>query len=108
MILNGQDGNHVHSRRKNFGKVHEHFESKIKSEEVTKIQVTTATADLIRTALRNSTLSGTRFDKRARIKSDLGSRSRCLTLYPWFALFQRGMTQAITILPSVLLPTNNI
>ncbi len=98
MIANGQDGSHVQAEEKIIDKVHEHYEAQLKSEEVSKIELTMAAADLMRTAIRQSTLNGRRFDNRQVDEiRPLDIEAGVLPCTHGSALFQRGLTQAITI-----------
>lgn len=94
----GVDGSHISSEEKIKEKVKEAFEAKIKAEEVEANQVIEAVDILVRQYLREATLKGTRYDKRAfdEIRS-LEIEAGVLPMTHGSALFQRGLTQALTI-----------
>ncbi len=94
----GVDGSHISSEEKIKEKVKQAFEAKIKAEEVEANQVIEAVDILIRQYLRAATLKGTRFDKRAfdeirPLEIEVG----VLPVTHGSALFQRGLTQALTV-----------
>ena len=94
----GTDGSHVHAEEELLDRVLEAFEDRIESEEVLKNSVVMAFADTFRAALRKDTLNGVRFDSR---KMDeirpLDIEVGVLPCTHGSAIFQRGLTQAITV-----------
>jgi polyribonucleotide nucleotidyltransferase len=94
----GADGKHIHDEEVILEKVKLAFEERVKAEEVTETMVITATNILIRKYFREATLGGKRYDKR---KMDeirpLNIEAGVLPCTHGSALFQRGLTQALTI-----------
>ena len=94
----GIDGGHMIGQEKIVDQVLEFYESKIKSEEVSKNHLIAAVDLIIKNALRVRTLKGTRYDHR---KMDeirpLGVEAGVLPCVHGSAFFQRGLTQAITV-----------
>jgi polyribonucleotide nucleotidyltransferase len=94
----GTDGSHISSEEKIKEKVKEAFEAKIRSEELETNQVIEAVDILVRQYLREATLKGVRFDKRAFDEiRPLEIEAGVLPMTHGSALFQRGLTQALTI-----------
>lgn len=94
----GLDGAHSVGETIIKEKVLTHFEIKIKSEEVTKIQLIEAVDELIRDYLRSETIQGKRYDKRALDEiRPLSVEVDILPCTHGSALFERGLTQALTI-----------
>ncbi|HOY61030.1 MAG TPA: polyribonucleotide nucleotidyltransferase [Candidatus Woesebacteria bacterium] len=94
----GIDGSHISSEEKIKEKVKEAFEAKIKAEEVESNQIIEAVDILVRQYLREATLKGVRFDKRAFDEiRPLEIEAGVLPMTHGSALFQRGLTQALTI-----------
>ncbi len=97
-MQSGIDGSHISSEEKIKEKVKQAFEAKIKAEEVEANQVIEAVDILVRQYLREATLKGTRFDKRAFDEiRPLEIEAGFLPMTHGSALFQRGLTQALTI-----------
>ena len=97
-MQSGIDGSHIAAEEKIKEKVKEAFEAKIKAEEVEANQVIEAVDILVRQYLREATLKGTRFDKRAFDEiRPLEIEAGVLPMTHGSALFQRGLTQALTI-----------
>ena len=97
-MIDGVDGAHIIAEDKIKEKVKDAYESKIKSEEVELNHLMEAVDTLVRQYLREATLKGTRYDKRAfdEIRS-LEMETGILPVTHGSALFQRGLTQALTI-----------
>lgn len=94
----GIDGSHISSEEKIKEKVKEAFEAKIKAEEVESNQIIEAVDILVRQYLREATLKGIRFDKRALDEiRPLEIEAGVLPMTHGSALFQRGLTQVLTI-----------
>ena len=97
-MVDGVDGAHIAAEDKIKEKVKEAFEAKIKAEEVEANQVIEAVDILVRQYLRVATLKGTRYDKRAFDEiRPLEIEAGVLPMTHGSALFQRGLTQALTI-----------
>lgn len=97
-MQDGVDGAHIVAEDQMKEKVKEAFDSKIKSEEVDANFLMEAVDTLVRKYLREATLQGTRYDKRAfdQIRP-LEMETSVLPVTHGSALFQRGLTQALTI-----------
>lgn len=97
-LNNGADGKHIHDEEVIIDKVKSAFAEKIKGEELTEVTVVNAANILIRKYFREATLSGSRYDKR---KMDeirpLEIEAGVLPCTHGSALFQRGLTQALTL-----------
>lgn len=95
---NGLDGNHQSNEALIIDKVLKHFQSQIKSTEVSQSQLVAIVDSLVGQQLRQRTLAGQRYDKR---KFDeirpLYLETGILPCTHGSALFQRGLTQALTI-----------
>lgn len=97
-MVDGIDGSHMAAEEKIKEKVKDAFEAKIKAEEVEANQVVEAVDTLIRQYLRIATLKGTRYDKRAfDAIRPLEIEAGVLPMTHGSALFQRGLTQALTV-----------
>lgn len=97
-MIDGADGAHIIAEDKIKEKVRKSFETKIKSEEVELNQLMEAVDILVRQYLREATLKGTRYDKRAFDEiRPLEIEAGVLPMTHGSALFQRGLTQALTI-----------
>ncbi len=94
----GVDGSHITAEDKIKEKVKEAFEAKIKAEEVEANQLIEAVDILVRQYLRAATLKGTRYDKRAFDEiRPLEIEAGVLPMTHGSALFERGLTQALTV-----------
>jgi polyribonucleotide nucleotidyltransferase len=94
----GVDGGHMIGEKEILQKVHEIYKEKIESAEININFLHIATSEIVKKYLRNRTLAGTRYDKRAT------DEIRPLSILPGVlpcthgsALFQRGLTQALTV-----------
>ncbi|HWS48486.1 MAG TPA: polyribonucleotide nucleotidyltransferase [Candidatus Methanoperedens sp.] len=97
-MMDGVDGAHIAAEDKIKEKVKEAFEAKIKAEEVEENQVIESVDLLVRQYLREATLKGTRYDKRTFDEiRPLEIETGVLPVTHGSALFQRGLTQALTI-----------
>lgn len=97
-MTDGIDGAHIIAEDKIKEKVKNAYETKIKSEEVEQNQLMEAVDILVRKYLRQATLDGTRYDKRAFDEiRPLEIEAGVLPMTHGSALFQRGLTQALTI-----------
>ncbi|MBP9817717.1 polyribonucleotide nucleotidyltransferase [Candidatus Shapirobacteria bacterium] len=94
----GIDGAHIAGENLIKDKVLAHFESKIKSEEVAENIVLATVGNLVADAIRTATLNGQRYDKRSldEIRA-LNAEVDILPCTHGSALFERGLTQALTI-----------
>lgn len=94
----GVDGKHVADEEEIKDKVEKYFETKIKSEEVEKMQVMEAVDILVRQRVREMVLAGKRYDGRAMDEvRPIEVEVDVLPSTHGSALFQRGLTQALTI-----------
>jgi polyribonucleotide nucleotidyltransferase len=97
-MVDGVDGAHIIAEDKIKEKVKDAYEAKIKSEEVELSHLMEAVDILVRQYLREATLNGTRYDKRAFDEiRPLYIEAGVLPVTHGSALFQRGLTQALTI-----------
>lgn len=97
-ITDGQDGAHIVAEDQIKEKVKTAYEAKIKSEEVEENTLMEAVDILVRQYLREATMAGNRYDKRAFDEiRPLGIEAGILPCVHGSALFQRGLTQALTI-----------
>lgn len=98
MLDEGVDGSHVKAEEDILAKVKENYQDKIKNEEVKLSQIVKAVDNIIHRYFRQYTLSGTRFDKRQfdQIRP-LYLEAGVLPCAHGSALFQRGLTQALTV-----------
>lgn len=94
----GIDGAHMIGQENIIQKIKEIYQDKIKSEEVSVSHLVAAVDEIIKKYVRENTLKGNRYDKR---KMD---EVRNLNIEPGFlpmthgsALFERGLTQALTV-----------
>jgi polyribonucleotide nucleotidyltransferase len=98
MFAQGQDGSHNHSEDLIKDKVKDHFKSQIDSGEIRLSFLFQAVDSLIKQQLRSQTLKGIRFDKRALDEiRPLNIEVGILPCTHGSALFQRGLTQALTV-----------
>ena len=97
-LEDGVDGGHMIGQQVITDKVIETYQAKIEAEEVKQSQVIAAVDSIIRTHLRTRTSKGVRYDHR---KMDevrhLNIEAGVLPCVHGSALFERGLTQAITI-----------
>ncbi len=94
----GVDGAHMIGQEKIIDQVLETYETKIKSEEVSKNHVIAAVDSIIKKYVRENTLKGNRYDKRKMDQvRELGVEAGVLPCVHGSAFFQRGLTQAITV-----------
>jgi len=95
---NGIDGAHMIGQEKIIEKVKEIYQDKIESEEVSTNHLIAAVDAVIKEYVRTNTLKGNRYDKR---KIDeirpLNIEAGVLPMTHGSALFERGLTQAITV-----------
>lgn len=97
-LANGADGNHIAGESAIKDKVKENFKTAIDTKEVNENLLMLAVDNLVKSAFRSQTLSGTRFDKRAVDEiRPLSGQVGVLPCTHGSALFQRGLTQALTI-----------
>lgn len=97
-LANGADGAHMADETKIKDKVEEYFKTRIKSEELEKSQIMEAVDSLIRKYFRLATLAGNRYDKRGLNEiRPLNVELDVLPCTHGSALFERGLTQAITV-----------
>lgn len=97
-MQDGVDGSHIAVEDTIKEKVKEAFDAKIKAEEVEVNQVIEAVDILVRQYLREATLKGTRYDKRAfDAIRPLEIEAGFLPMTHGSALFERGLTQALTV-----------
>ncbi|MFA5532213.1 MAG: polyribonucleotide nucleotidyltransferase [Candidatus Shapirobacteria bacterium] len=94
----GIDGAHMIGQENIIQKIKEIYQDKIKSEEVSVSHLVAAVDEIIKKYVRENTIKGNRYDKR---KMD---EVRNLNIEPGFlpmthgsALFERGLTQALTV-----------
>jgi len=98
MLAAGADGSHVAAESAIIDKAKDFFADRVKSEEVSFALVIKAIDDLIKHRFRQQTLSGTRFDRRRLDEiRPLNIEAGVLPCAHGSALFQRGLTQAITV-----------
>ena len=97
-MVNGVDGAHLAAEEKIKEKIKEAYEAKIKAEEIDANLLMEAVDTLVRRYLRKATLAGTRYDKRAVDEiRPLSIEAGVLPMTHGSALFQRGLTQALTV-----------
>lgn len=97
-VTNGADGGHMAGQKQIIDSVLEKYETKIKDEVVEKNQVIEAVDIILRKYVRESTLSGVRYDKRPLDQiRPLNVELDILPCTHGSALFERGLTQAITV-----------
>jgi len=94
----GVDGAHMIGQEKIIAKVKELYQSKIESEEVSFNHLLAAVDTILKNYVRENTIKGNRYDKR---KMDevrpLNVEAGVLPMTHGSALFERGLTQAITV-----------
>ncbi len=97
-VTEGHDGTHMASETAIKEKVKDHYEAKIKAEEIESNFLMEAVDILVRKYLREATLKGKRYDNRAfdEIRS-LNIEAGILPCTHGSALFERGLTQALTV-----------
>ncbi len=97
-LEDGVDGGHMIGQQIITDKVVESYQAKIDAEEIKQNQVIAAVDSIIRTHLRARTIKGVRYDHR---KMDeirhLNIEAGVLPCVHGSALFERGLTQAITV-----------
>ncbi len=94
----GVDGAHMAGQEAIVDKAKKLYEDKIKAEEVSENHVVQAVDLIIKKYFRAQTLAGTRYDKRAVDEiRPLNIEAGVLPMTHGSALFQRGLTQAITV-----------
>ena len=97
-VTDGLDGTHMAAEEAIKEKVKNHYEAKIKSEEVELNFLMEAVDTLVRKYLREATLKGNRYDKRAVDEiRPLNIEAGVLPCTHGSALFERGLTQALTV-----------
>ena len=97
-VTDGLDGTHMAAEEAIKEKVKNHYEAKIKSEEVELNFLMEAVDTLVRKYLREATLKGNRYDKRAIDEiRPLNIEVGVLPCTHGSALFERGLTQALTV-----------
>ncbi|HAP37767.1 polyribonucleotide nucleotidyltransferase [Candidatus Shapirobacteria bacterium RIFOXYD1_FULL_38_32] len=97
-LKNGQDGSHIKDEEIIHAKIQDEYQIQIKNETVSKQIITMAVDEVIKKYFRAQTLSGTRFDKRAIDEvRPLEIEPGLLPCTHGSALFQRGLTQALTV-----------
>ncbi len=97
-VTDGLDGTHMAAEEAIKEKVKDHYEAKIKSEEVELNFLMEAVDTLVRKYLREATLKGNRYDKRAIDEiRPLNIEAGVLPCTHGSALFERGLTQALTV-----------
>jgi polyribonucleotide nucleotidyltransferase len=97
-LSEGKDGAHIAGEEEIFNKVLEYFKDKIEKGELSSSKILEATSQVIKKYFRKQTLAGQRYDKR---KMDeirpLQVQVGVLPCTHGSTLFQRGLTQALTI-----------
>lgn len=94
----GVDGAHMIGQEVIIEKVKEIYQDKIESEEVSTNHLVAAVDEILKQHVRTQTLSGTRYDKRAMDEvRPLNVEAGVLPMTHGSALFERGLTQAITV-----------
>lgn len=97
-VSEGHDGTHMAAEEAIKDKVKEHYEAKIKAEEVESNFLMEAVDNLVRKYLRTATLAGHRYDQRAVDEiRPLNIEAGVLPCTHGSALFERGLTQALTV-----------
>lgn len=97
-LTNGLDGNHMTAQAAIEEKVVTHFQSQIEQGEVRVSMLIAAIDEIIKKHLRQATLKGQRYDKRAMDEiRPLNLEVGVLPRTHGSALFQRGLTQALTV-----------
>ena len=94
----GIDGAHMIGQEVIIEKVKEIYQDKIESEEVSTNHLIAAVDEILKEYVRSQTLIGTRYDKRALDEvRPLNVEAGVLPMTHGSALFERGLTQAITV-----------
>jgi len=94
----GVDGAHMIGQEAIVEKVKQLYQDKIKSEEVSLNHLIASVDEIIKNYVRQQTLSGTRYDKRSFDEiRPLNIEAGVLPVTHGSALFERGLTQAITV-----------
>jgi len=97
-VTEGRDGTHMASEIAIKEKVKDHYEAKIKAEEVEINFLMEAVDILVRKYLREATLKGKRYDNRAFDEiRPINIEAGVLPCTHGSALFERGLTQALTV-----------
>ena len=97
-LTEGADGAHIAGEEEIFNKVLEYFKERIDNGELISSKVIEATSQTIKKHFRDQTLSGQRYDKRQMDEiRPLQIQAGVLPCTHGSALFQRGLTQALTI-----------
>jgi polyribonucleotide nucleotidyltransferase len=94
----GVDGAHMVGQDKIIDKVKEIYKDKIESEEISLNHLIIAVDEILKKYVRSQTISGKRYDKRAldEIRT-LNIEAGVLPMTHGSALFERGLTQALTV-----------
>ena len=97
-LKDGADGSHIKDEQIIHDKIQSDYQKQIKDEIYSKQIITLAVDEVIKKYFRTQTLAGTRFDKRAfdQIRP-LSIEAGLLPCTHGSALFQRGLTQALTV-----------
>jgi len=94
----GVDGAHMIGQEIIIDKVKEIYKDKIDSEEISPNHLLAAVDEILKNYVRTQTLNGTRYDKRALDEiRHLNIEAGVLPMTHGSALFERGLTQAITV-----------
>ncbi len=97
-VSGGFDGAHMSAEEAIKEKVKDHYEAKVKAEEIESNFLMEAVDILIRKYLREATLQGNRYDKRTPDQiRPLNIEAGILPCTHGSALFERGLTQALTV-----------
>jgi polyribonucleotide nucleotidyltransferase len=97
-FIKGVDGAHMLGQEIIVEKVKEIYKDKIESEEVSTNHLVAAVDEILKKYVRSQTISGTRYDKRALDEiRPLNIEAGVLPMTHGSALFERGLTQAITV-----------
>lgn len=94
----GIDGGHMIGQESIVEKVKQLYQDKIKSEEVSQNHLVAAVDEIVKKHVRKQTLAKNRYDKRAmdEVRS-LNIEAGVLPMTHGSALFERGLTQALTV-----------
>ena len=94
----GVDGAHMIGQDKIIDKVKESYAAKIETEEISLNHLITAVDEILKEYVREQTISGARYDNRALDEiRPLNVEAGVLPMTHGSALFERGLTQAITV-----------
>ncbi len=94
----GVDGAHMIGQDKIIDKAKEIFKDKLESEEISVNHLIAAIDEILKKYVRTQTIAGTRYDKRALDEiRPLNTEAGVLPMTHGSALFERGLTQAITV-----------